>query len=83
MSIRDDTFDLNNSGLRGLLRRAMASSEEVYIRILAGGHQGEIVASRPTEGCGPYLHFKRGEGVFEYSNLEIGDARRAIFRADM
>lgn len=83
MGIKEDTKDFNNTGLRGLLRETMKTTDEAFIRILPGGWRGEVVAERPTPGLGPYLHYRRGYAVLEYSNSTASDRRSREFRVEV
>jgi len=83
MGIREDREEFNSTGLRGLIRELMSKKEEAYVRILAGGWQGEEVKSKPLPGTGPYIHYKKGEGVYEYSNAYDGDLGCRPFRYEI
>jgi hypothetical protein len=83
MGIREDREEFNTTGLRGLVRKLMIEKEEAYIRILAGGWQGEEVQSRPLPGSGPYIHYKKGDGVYKYTNAYDGDTRCQPFRFEI
>ena len=83
MSIEEDQNEFNTTGVRGLLRKAITVSDEVFIKITEGGHQGEVVATRPSRGSGSYLHDKRGEGAFEYRNFNEQDTHRELFRIEV
>ena len=83
MGFQEDRDEFNSHGLRGLVRRTIAQHDTAFIKILAGGHQGELVATRPEPGSGSYLHYQHGEGVFEYRNATPQDTARAIFRVEI
>lgn len=83
MSIKEDRNEFNITGLRGLLRRTMATSSEAFIKIVDGGHRGTVLTTRPARGSGPYLHYKSGEGVFEYRNSSSQDDFRESFRIEV
>jgi hypothetical protein len=83
MGIREDLEDFNQSGLRGLLRRLMTEKDEAFVRILEGGWQGEEASERPAPGTGPYLHYRKGYAVIEYSNASTGDEDSKEFRIEV
>jgi uncharacterized protein (AIM24 family) len=83
MGMQEDRDEFNTQGVRGLLRRTMATREEAFIRILSDGHQGEVVSARPAPGSGRYLHYRRGEGVFEYQNATPQDPSCVIFQVEL
>lgn len=83
MGIKEDREDFNQLGLRGLLRRLMKEKDEAFVRILEGGWRGEEVAERPASGTGPYLHYRKGYAVMEYSNASTGDKTTKEFRIEV
>lgn len=83
MGIREDREDFNQSRLRVLLRRLMTEKDEAFVRILDGGWRGEGVAERPAPGSGPYLHYRKGYPVVEYSNASVGDDDSKEFRVEV
>jgi hypothetical protein len=83
MGIREDREDFNQSGLRGLLRRLMTEKDEAFVRILEGGWRGEEASERPAPGTGPYLHYRKGYAVIQYSNASIGDEGFKEFRVEV
>ena len=83
MGIQEDRDEFNTTGLRGVLGRAMATTDEAFIKITQGGHQGELVSERPPAGSGSFLHYRRGEAVYEYRNASAGDDSRQVFRAQV
>ena len=83
MGIKEDRDEFNTAGLRGLLGRAMATTDEAFIKITQGGHQGKLISQRPPVGSGPFLHYRRGEAVYEYRNTSAGDESRQIFRVQV
>lgn len=83
MSIKEDQAEFNQSGIRGLLAKAMHSGQEVFIKEAAGGWHGVQLAGKPAEGSGPYIHFKVGLGATRYYNEKIGDNRSEIFRVEL
>jgi hypothetical protein len=83
MGIKEDREEFNQSGLRGLLRRLMKEKDEAFVRILEGGWRGEEVAARPASGTGPYLHYRKGFAVIEYSNTSTGDKIIKDFRIEV
>lgn len=83
MGIREDREEFNNTGLRGLLKQSMSTKEEGYIRVLEGGWRGVEVSERPAPGSGPFLHFRRGFPVMEFSNSHPGDVATKEFRVEV
>lgn len=83
MGIKEDREDFNQSGLRGLLRRLMKKKDEGFVRILEGGWRGKEVPQRPAPGIGPYLHYRKGYAVMEYSNASTGDKTSKEFRIEI
>jgi hypothetical protein len=83
MGINEDREEFNNSGLRGLLKEIMKNKDEAFIRILDGGWRGEEVKERPAPGTGPYLHFRRGAPVLEFSNSSPDDESHKEFRVEV
>lgn len=83
MGIKEDREEFNQSGLRGLLRRLMAEKDEAFVKILEGGWRGQEVAGRPAPGTGPYLHYRKGYAVLEYSNASIEDRSSKTFRIEV
>lgn len=83
MSIREDREDFNQSGLRGLLRRLMTEKDEAFVRILEGGWRGEEASEKPAPGTGPYLHYRKGDAVREYSNASITDKGFKEYRVEV
>lgn len=83
MSVKEDQAEFNQSGLRGLLAKAMRSGQEAFIKETAGGWHGELLAGKPAEGSGPYIHFKVGFGATKYYNETIGDNRSEQFRVEL
>ena len=83
MGISEDRDDFNQSGLRGLLRRLMKEKDEAFVRILEGGWRGEEAQERPAPGTGPYLHYRKGYAVIEYSNASTGDDASKEFRVEV
>lgn len=83
MGIKEDREDFNQSGLRGLLRQLMKEKDEAFVRILAGGWRGEEAQERPAPGTGPYLHYRKGYAVIEYSNASTGDNAFKEFRVEV
>ena len=83
MGIREDREGFNQSGLRGLLRRLMTEKDEAFVRILEGGWRGEESSERPAPGTGPYLHYKKGYAVIEYSNASAEDEDSNEFRVEV
>ncbi len=83
MGIQEDREEFNKSGLRGLLRRLMAEKDEAFVKILEDGWRGQEVAERPAPGTGPYLHYRKGYAVLEYSNASIKDRTSKAFRIEV
>lgn len=83
MGIQEDRNEFNNTGIRGLLRRVMQESDEAFIKELAGGWRGEVVAHHPIKGSGPYLHFRRGYPVIRYSNASPDDQSCMEYRIEI
>lgn len=83
MGISEDRDDFNQSGLRGLLRRLMKEKDEAFVRVLEGGFRGEEAQEKPASGTGPYLHYRKGDAVIEYSNASIGDDASKEFRVEV
>lgn len=67
MGIEEDRNEFNTTGLRGLLRKAMAASDEAFVKVLEGGHQGELVNEKPSEGSGRIFTTSAGK---VYSSIE-------------
>lgn len=80
---KEDQAEFNQSGIRGLLAKAMRNGQEAFIKEAAGGWNGELLIERPAEGSGPYLHFKVGFGATRYYNEKIGDDRSEPFGAEI
>lgn len=83
VGIKEDREDFNNTGLRGLLKQIMKAKDESFIRILPGGWRGEEVSERPAPGSGPYLHFRRGYPVLEFSNASSDDQSHREFKIEV
>jgi hypothetical protein len=83
MGIKEDREDFNQSGIRGLLRRLMKEKDEAFVRILEGGWWGKEVAERPAPGSGPYLHYRKGDAVREYSNASITEKGFKEYRVEV
>lgn len=83
MGVREDREEFNNSGLRGLLREVMRNKDEAFVRVLEGGWRGAEVPERPMPGSGPYLHFRRGFPVMEFSNSSAADTSSKEFRVEV
>ena len=83
MSFKDDRDEFNTSGICGLLRTLMSTKDEAFIREHMGGWQGEVVPVKPPKGSGPYLHFKKGEGVVRCPNESPTDDRVEPFRVEL
>ena len=83
MGVREDREEFNNTGLRGLLREVMRNKDEAFVRVLDGGWRGTEVPERPTPGSGPYLHFRRGFPVMEFSNSSAADTSCKEFRVEL
>lgn len=61
----------------------MRNCDEAFIKETSGGWHGELLANKPDEGSGPYIHFKVGFGVTKYYNEKIGDNRSESFRIEL
>ena len=83
MGIKEDQEDFNETGLRGLLRRIMKEKDEAFIKILNGGWKGVEVPEKPSPGSGPYLHYRKGYSVLEYSNESPTDSGYKNFRIEV
>jgi len=83
MGIIEDREEFNNTGPRGLLKRIMKEKDEAYIQILDGGWRGNEVPEKPKPGSGPYLHYRRGYPVLEYSNQSPSDTSCKTFRMEV
>jgi hypothetical protein len=81
MGIAEDREDFNSTGLRGVLQKAMRERDEAFIRVLEGGWHGELLNGRPEPGSGPYLHFRRGHPVLQYSNSTPTDENVSEYRS--
>jgi hypothetical protein len=83
MGINEDRDEFNSTGIRGLLRQVMRTTDEAFVRELPGGWRGEIVSERPSPGSGPYLHFRRGFPVLRYDNASPEDKSTSEFRVEV
>ena len=83
MSWREDRDEINNGGWRGLLRRAMATKGEVFIKLNPGEWTGELIATRPAPGSGPYIHWRQGEHIWQHTNATATDTSRQMMRLDV
>ncbi len=83
MSIKEDRDEFNQTGLRAILRRLMKEKDEIFIKILDGGWRGEEITMRPAPGTGPYLHYRKGYPVLEYSNVLPTDTAFKEFRVEV
>jgi hypothetical protein len=83
MGIKEDRDEFNGTGLRGLLRQVMTTTDESFVRELPCGWRGEIVSERPAPGSGPYLHYRRGFPVLRYKNASPKDKSTSEFRIEV
>jgi hypothetical protein len=80
VTVREDADEFRSTGLQGTVRQMIASSDEGYVRIVADGWRGEIMAQRPEPGTGPFIHYRRGQPLLRYRNATAADTNVEEYR---
>ena len=80
MTTREDREEFERTGVQGLLRELMSTSDEGFVRVLSGGWRGEILTAHPAPGSGPFIHYRRGEALLLYQNSAPDDNQVQEYR---